>query len=71
MSPSADNTPPVLPSLPKISSQQILEQVFTHRSLFRRPKRAFEDSPDNLNLDNEQCATCSFSRKNQLKISED
>jgi len=54
MSPSANNTPSGLPSLPNISSQRILEQIFTHRSLFRRPKRAFEDPPDNPNFDNEQ-----------------
>ncbi|KAF8492173.1 ribonuclease III domain-containing protein [Russula emetica] len=54
MSPSTTNTPSGLPSLPKISSQLILEQIFTHRSLFRRPKRVFEDSPSEANLDNEQ-----------------
>ncbi|KAF8469289.1 ribonuclease III domain-containing protein [Russula ochroleuca] len=53
MSPSANNTPSGLPSLPMISSELIQEQIFTHRSLFRRPKRAFEDSPSNANLDNE------------------
>jgi len=54
MSPSTINTPPVLPPLPKIGSQHILEQIFTHRSLFRRPKRVFEDQPSDANLDNEQ-----------------
>ncbi|KAH9980756.1 ribonuclease III domain-containing protein [Russula compacta] len=51
---SRTNAPSGLPLLPTISSQQILEQVFTHRSLFRRPRRAFEDPPNNLSRDNEQ-----------------
>jgi len=54
MPPSTTNTPSGLPPLPKIRSQPILEQIFTHRSLFRRPKRVFEDSPSEANLDNEQ-----------------
>lgn len=54
MSPSTVNTPSALPSLPRISSQLILEQIFTHRSLYRRPKRVFEDSPSDATLDNEQ-----------------
>lgn len=51
---STTNTSSGLPPLPKIRSQPILEQIFTHRSLFRRPKRVFEDSPSEANLDNEQ-----------------
>ena len=48
------NAPSGLPSLPVIKSQQVLDQIFTHRSLVRRPKRAFEDSPNDANRDNEQ-----------------
>jgi hypothetical protein len=44
----------LLPIPPKIRSQLILEQIFMHRSLFRRPKRDFEDSASEANLDNEQ-----------------
>ncbi|KAI0246932.1 ribonuclease III domain-containing protein [Lactifluus subvellereus] len=42
-----------LPSLPTIKSRRILEQIFTHRSLSRRPRRAFEDSPNDPSPDNE------------------
>ena len=51
---SHENAPSGLPSLPAIKSQRILDQIFTHRSLVRRPKRAFEDSPNDANRDNEQ-----------------
>jgi len=54
MSPSTTYTPSGLPPLPRITTQPILEQIFTHRSLFRRPKRVFEDSPSDANLDNEK-----------------
>jgi hypothetical protein len=67
------NTSSGLPSLPRIRSQPILEQIFTHRSLFRRPKRVFEDSPSEANLDNEQWVTCYHDRdcESRLKILED
>jgi len=48
------NAPSGLPLLPAINSQQILNQIFTHRSLVRRSKRAFEDTPNDANRDNEQ-----------------
>ena len=51
---SRANTPSELPSLPVIKSQRILDQIFTHRSLVRRPKRPFEGSPSDANRDNEQ-----------------
>jgi len=51
---SQANAPSGLPLLPTIKSQRILEQVFTHRSLVRRPKRAFEDPPSDPSRDNEQ-----------------
>ncbi|KAI9509544.1 ribonuclease III domain-containing protein [Russula earlei] len=51
---SQANSPAALPLLPKIKSKPILDQVFTHRSLLRRPKRAFEDPPNSPNRDNEQ-----------------
>ena len=51
---SQANAPSELPTLPAIKSQRILDQIFTHRSLVRRPKRAFEDSPNDANRDNEQ-----------------
>ena len=51
---SRANAPSGLPSLPVIKSQRILDQIFTHRSLVRRPKRGFEDSPNDANRDNEQ-----------------
>ncbi|KAH8980726.1 hypothetical protein EDB92DRAFT_2118338 [Lactarius akahatsu] len=40
--------------LPHIRSRRLLEQIFTHRSLALRPKRSFEDSPDDPSPDNEQ-----------------
>ena len=51
---SRANAPSGLPRLPEIKSQRILDQIFTHRSLVRRPKRAFENSPNDANHDNEQ-----------------
>ena len=49
-----DIKPSGLPPLPAIKSQRILEQIFTHHSLVRRPKHAFEDSPNHANRNNEQ-----------------
>ncbi|KAH8989899.1 hypothetical protein EDB86DRAFT_3080665 [Lactarius hatsudake] len=43
-----------LPPLPHIMDRQLQTQIFTHRSLARRPKRSFEDSPDDPSPDNEQ-----------------
>jgi ribonuclease-3 len=43
-----------LPPLPRIGDSRLLTQIFTHRSLARRPKRSFEDSPDDPSPDNEQ-----------------
>jgi len=43
-----------LPPLPQIGDNRLLAQIFTHRSLARRPKRSFEDSPDDPSPDNEQ-----------------
>ncbi|KAN0134762.1 hypothetical protein V8E53_007547 [Lactarius tabidus] len=43
-----------LPPLPRIGDRRLLAQIFTHRSLARRPKRSFEDSPDDPSPDNEQ-----------------
>jgi len=43
-----------LPPLPRIGDSHLLAQIFTHRSLARRPKRSFEDSPDDPSPDNEQ-----------------
>jgi len=43
-----------LPSLPTIRSEQILKQIFTHRSLIRRSRRAFEDTPNDLSRDSDQ-----------------
>ncbi|KAH9959997.1 ribonuclease III domain-containing protein [Russula dissimulans] len=48
------NSPSSIPLLPKINSKIILNQIFTHRSLLRRPKRAFEDPPHDPKRDNEQ-----------------
>jgi len=48
------NSPSGPPLLPEINSQVILDQIFTHRSLLRRPKRAFEDPPNDSKRDNEQ-----------------
>jgi len=42
-----------LPPLPPIVDRRLLTQIFTHRSLARRPKRSFEDSPDDPSPDNE------------------
>ncbi|KAI9447224.1 ribonuclease III domain-containing protein [Lactarius psammicola] len=49
-SPSSNSLPP----LPLIRDRRLLTQIFTHRSLARRPKRSFEDSPDDPSPDNEQ-----------------
>ncbi|KAH8994250.1 hypothetical protein EDB92DRAFT_1944133 [Lactarius akahatsu] len=43
-----------LPPLPHIRDRRLQTQIFTHRSLARRPKRSFEDSPDDPSPDNEQ-----------------
>jgi len=48
------NSPSSIPLLPTINSEIILNQIFTHRSLLRRPKRAFEDPPQDPKRDNEQ-----------------
>ncbi|KAF8258110.1 ribonuclease III domain-containing protein [Lactarius quietus] len=43
-----------LPPLPQIRDGRLLAQIFTHRSLTRKPKRSFEDYPDDPSPDNEQ-----------------
>jgi hypothetical protein len=53
MSPSANGRSELLPPLPTIHSRRILQRIFTHRSLSKRP-RAFEDSPNDPSPDNEQ-----------------
>ncbi|KAI0294035.1 hypothetical protein B0F90DRAFT_1821627 [Multifurca ochricompacta] len=52
MTPSVQSSPE-LPPLPAIKSGTTLRQIFTHRSLARRSKRAFEDSPNDPSPDNE------------------
>jgi ribonuclease-3 len=42
------------PDLPKIQSDVIRLQVFTHRSFFARPTHIFEDHPEDLSPDNEK-----------------
>ncbi len=44
-----------LPPLPRIDDGRLLKQIFTHRSLARKPKRSFEDTADDPSPDNEQC----------------
>ncbi|KAI0700620.1 ribonuclease III domain-containing protein [Cytidiella melzeri] len=45
--------PADLPPLPKIKSDELRKQVFTHRSYFARPTHVFEDSPYDPSPDNE------------------
>ncbi|KAJ7591464.1 ribonuclease III domain-containing protein [Mycena floridula] len=42
------------PALPKIHSDAIRQQVFTHRSFYARPTHIFEDGPHDLSPDNEK-----------------
>lgn len=42
-----------LPPLPDIQSDELLKQVFTHRSVHARPTAMFEDSRDDPSPDNE------------------
>lgn len=42
------------PPLPKLYSQKIQTQVFTHRSFYGRPTHVFEDQPGDLSPDNER-----------------
>ena len=51
---SQENAPSGLPLLPVIKSQRILDQIFTHRSLVKRPKCASKDSSNDAHRDNEQ-----------------
>ncbi|KAH9970967.1 ribonuclease III domain-containing protein [Lactifluus volemus] len=50
---NANGRSELLPPLPTIHSRRILQRIFTHRSLSKRP-RAFEDSPNDPSPDNEQ-----------------
>ena len=42
-----------MPPLPKIYSDHLSMQVFTHRSFYARPTHVFEDMPDDPSPDNE------------------
>jgi ribonuclease-3 len=42
------------PPLPKINSEAIRRQVFTHRSFYARPNHVFEDLPQDPSPDNEK-----------------
>ncbi|KAF4601802.1 hypothetical protein EYR40_005002 [Pleurotus pulmonarius] len=42
------------PPIPKINSDDIRQQVFTHRSYYARPTHIFEDQPNDLSPDNEK-----------------
>ena len=42
------------PPLPPNNDDDIRTQVFTHRSLYARPRRVFEDHPDDPSPDNEK-----------------
>ncbi|KAF9498753.1 ribonuclease III [Pleurotus eryngii] len=42
------------PPIPKINSDAIRQQVFTHRSYYARPTHIFEDQPNDLSPDNEK-----------------
>ena len=46
----------LFPPLPRIESEAIRLQVFTHRSFFARPTHVFEDPLEDLSPDNEKCA---------------
>ncbi|KDQ29654.1 hypothetical protein PLEOSDRAFT_26060 [Pleurotus ostreatus PC15] len=49
-----DFGPEGFPPIPKINSDAIRQQVFTHRSYYARPTHIFEDQPNDLSPDNEK-----------------